>query len=512
MPAWQIPKSPLDAQFRKAYGGLGHEDLNETIAEITASQKKAQRTNGSSLSLEDKESASIMRMLEDYYDKKDSQAPVGKKVSSSSQPKKLAASRSKKKAASKGISTGGAAADIMFDSHGAGEEKSGYFDANSSGMVEEDADLLPSSHPSTSPPHKLTNNPSLNEMMKESFQRHLSAYSKPSTGHIRGYLSGSPKATLAKTSRSGTPQSKKTVVIPTVSSSTKPLKDEDFAAYLRSPELKHNFDEIDALIRQSQKNLAKMKIKEKKARSGSFVSAVSLTDHESQEARPKTKKVARAKLTKRASAYAVPDRAAAGASKSSQPATKVAAKAQKLSSAKLHEQNTGNVRHVPASMGGMTNVSVSTAPVSWSRRSSSICSTMVSKLSQSLLNEGHVRLPSPRQLPVRSSSPVLAMKRTRKVSAGSSSPNLRAQSAPQRQRILSTDSRLLVPTTAALIRSADIATNASRVANIHNEWPQQLRTGDCEAELSGRKAHSKLLRRSLPAGSAEQIIDWYSPG
>ena len=518
LPAWLMPKSPLDAHFRKGYGGLGHEDLDEAIAEITSSQKKAQRSAG--VGRDDTARRSISKMLENYYDAQHST----KKTSTTPTPSKGKKKASKKHATD--TTTGETSDAIMFDvESGLEEEKYSQIDL----PTEQDAThLLPSAHPSTSPPSKLTNNASLNAMMRQSFQSYVSQYAKNTAAP--GPHGNKVEIKSGKNSRSSTPQSTKkknttTTASPAsaaVHSGTKakaPLSNEDFSAYLRSPELKHNFDEIDALIRESQKNLRRMKLDEKnatvgngkriqKTRSGSIVSNVSLTDHESQEPRPRGRKVPRAKLTKRADAPTNKplERRASTDSATAKLAAKANAKAQRLSTAKLHEQSTGNVRQAAAAPSGMA--SVSTAPVSWSRRSST--TTMASKISQTLLNEGPARLPSPSPRLVRSPSPALhAQQRAR------SQTKPRARSAPvvqPAQRLLRVDSRLLVPTTAALIRSADIATNSSKAANLHNEWHTMLRSGDSDVELSGRKLRNKILRRSLPAVNAEQIIEWNSPG
>ncbi|RYG65062.1 hypothetical protein EON64_12715 [archaeon] len=44
MPAWELPKSPLDPLFRKGYGGLGQSALQEVIDLLTPSKKVARRS------------------------------------------------------------------------------------------------------------------------------------------------------------------------------------------------------------------------------------------------------------------------------------------------------------------------------------------------------------------------------------------------------------------------------------------------------------------------------------
>ena len=70
-----------------------------------------------------------------------------------------------------------------------------------------------------------------------------------------------------------------------------------------------------------------------------------------------------------------------------------------------------------------------------------------------------------------------------------------------------------MPTAAALIRSADIASNSSKAANIHNEWHTLLRTenpyGESDVELSGRKLRNKLLEvDGIDRGEIELLIQW----
>ena len=80
IPAWLMPKSPLDEHFRKGYGGLGKEDLSETIEVINTAQKKQRNAaacddllwlhSHSGDSVEDRDEDSIIKDLDAYYDAK----------------------------------------------------------------------------------------------------------------------------------------------------------------------------------------------------------------------------------------------------------------------------------------------------------------------------------------------------------------------------------------------------------------------------------------------------------
>ena len=215
-------------------------------------------------------------------------------------------------------------------------------------MEEGDEHLLPSAHPSTSLPVdaagglKLTNNPTLNAMMQDSFKAFVAQYAaanqqKPtkaspkmsaelSNGHRKSSaepLAPSPKASPKITSsRKGTtPQTAR-------KSST---EEDQLAAYLASPQLQYSLNEIDDLIRANLSKLSKMQAKQESLRN-SFSSNLSLTDHETTP--PKRKASTRPRLTKRASRYvAKPTKPVAP-----EPAkTKVAAKqAAKVGTTTLH--------------------------------------------------------------------------------------------------------------------------------------------------------------------------------
>lgn len=536
LPAWLIPKSPLDAHFRKGYGGLGHEDLSDAIEHVTSTQKKKKAAQKALSLSQDSAGNSITKMLENFYDSKPSARPASSKALPApvvfKEKKKLRKSKKSvsskhptaagglsSKAAANGASTrvsarqkkritsaddwGEASEQIMFDSEvtavdptvGAARSAAVH---DADGLVDEGHEhLLPSAHPSNSLPLnasgglKLTNNPTLNAMMQDSFKAFVVQYAaanqqKPTAaspkmhgelanGHAKSPTSKpSPKAS----SKVGTSAGKKAAT-PHSARKTSTTEDDQLAAYLTSPKLQYSLDEIDNLIRANLSKLTKMQAKEEALRS-SFSSGLSLTDQESTP--PKKNSATRPKLTKRASRYAAKATAPEPPAKS-KTVTKPAVK---VGTTTLHTRSTGNIRNSVPAVQSTSRERRSSTPTVTARSQSH-----PSKISKDLLS-------SPPRSGVRSSN------------YGGHSPIAAVASRP-----LSANSRLCAPTVATLIRSADIATNSSKAANIHNEWHLQLRVaehGEPDIEITGRKLNNKLLRHSMPSVDADQILGWQSPG
>jgi hypothetical protein len=553
-PAWLIPKSPLDAHFRKGYGGLGHEDFEEAVEEITTAQKKKAEKAALSLSAKDG-SNSIIKMLDAYFDsKRGDEAPKarkpaakGKKAKKSGKvsaltgkakkngnPTRVAARKAATAQSASADDVGVASGNIMFD-QGSDEDAEPYsfIDAEKHGLAGDDDlqgdHLLPSAHPATELPQgklPLTKNPTLDKMMRASYLAHMAEYAKAEQAKagakvaspVKGKTASPVKARTASPTKASAPKP----VSP--SSGKKAAPPKDVADFLTSPHLKHSMEAIDEMIRANLSKLTQMRAREQALRD-SFSSGVSLTDRSADE--PKRGKRKPAKLTRRSTA---PIRTSASTGKLPAQA-KVMTRCK--STTTLHLRGTGNVRSAAA----LQAQEAPAQPTFSSRRSSltsvpsrrSSLTTVSGLLSDPPASSSHASKLSAHLLSLhtkptassgaRHSSPHYARRESVEAAAShqpSKSPNpLRSSTPTGVSRPLSSSSRLLQPTAATIIRTADIACNSSKAANIHNEWHLQLRTADHEEpeiELSGRKLANKILRQSLSALEAEHILDWSSPG
>jgi hypothetical protein len=562
-PAWLIPKSPLDAHFRKGYGGLGHEDFEEAVEEITTAQKKKAAKTALSLAGKGEDDNNVIKMLDAYFDNKrvdeSGKAPktrkaagkgkktakrVGKsggltgKVNKNGNPTRVASRKAVTLGSTSAAGVGVATGNIMFD-QGSDEEGEPYsfIDTGKHGLAGEDDlhgdHLLPSAHPATQLPQAklpLTNNPALDKMMRDSYLAHMAEYANAEKVRTKVASPAKPSSAKPVSPSSG----KKTTAAPKPASPSSGKKTtaapKAVADFLTSPHLKHSMAEIDDMIRANLSKLHQMRAREQALRD-SFSSGVSLTEHSAEAIKHGTsKKQQRAKLTRRASP---PIRASASMGRLPAQAK---AMTRCKSTTTLHLRGTGNVRSatvpqtqdapaVQAATFSSRRSSLTSVP---SRRSS--LTTVTGLLSDPPASSSHASKLSAHLLSLhtkptassgaRHSSPLHA--RRASADAGTSrqqsskSPNPLRSSAPTAvSRPLSSSSRLLQPTAATVIRTADIACNSSKAANIHNEWHLQLRTADHEEpeiELSGRKLANKILRQSLSALEAEHILDWSSPG
>ncbi|KAJ1436659.1 hypothetical protein B484DRAFT_393106 [Ochromonadaceae sp. CCMP2298] len=234
VPAWLMPKSPMDAYFRKGYGGLGKEELKEVIHEVTSSQKKAPRPPVSSPGVgKDTKDKLATKLLGNFHkamprpSDKSRPAPApapasprgAKKKSGKRKPSVPYTSRTRLGARRDG--------ETLKSAWGVGADDGGSDGAVENIMFEggdADPDLLPSAHPSTGLPLdaagslQLTGSAVLNEMIRESYR-----------GHMQQYASAPSHP----------------------SDPAPPL--------LQSPKIQTTLDEIDELIRTNLHKLSKIK-------------------------------------------------------------------------------------------------------------------------------------------------------------------------------------------------------------------------------------------------------------
>jgi hypothetical protein len=557
LPAWEIPKSPLDAHFRKGYGGLGHGDFNNAVEEISTAQKKARATVAAAAARSPRQDGaapsegqnSISKMLNFWLESKraednaaDAREKAGKlrgsgKLGSSSgltagtkqnktQPKagskstKNAPKKAEKKpstrlaarkaAAQRGAGDLGEASEqIMFD-RPVGEEKEysrlDELDRHAAAQAELLGDdgsgshILPAAHPVHAAANdtgagtaSLTGNDRLNAMIAKSYREHVAQYSgDPAPA---GKSASAEKHATAR----HTPTKEPSAV------------DQDIREFLTSPHLQHSMDEIDDIIRANLRKLRKMQLKTQalqKSASDRLDSEQVAARKVSKVAPTKARSTSQPKLTVRSASNYLVAPSSRPSSVTATARTKPVAKEKHhmvrcKSMYPLHLRSTGNLRastladttkpqSTPAShVTGSRRSSLSTAASFGARSEPSAGKSVGSKVSTHLLS--------------------LHAKPTASFEAKHTQRNT---TTPSRARPLSPHSRLLAPTQAAVIRVADIATNSSAAANLHNEWHLHLREDDPEggADLPERKQRNQAIRRSLPAGGADRIIGWSSPG